>query len=78
VTSHHHGSKISGSQQSFFAEAAICFVERWKKRMGYRFVQSAIVHRKVIHVIFFFVFSDIFARPRFADIQKFCYHGNVT
>ena len=54
VTSHHHGSKISGSQQSFFAETAICVVERWKKRMGYRFVQSAIVHRKVIHVISFF------------------------
>ena len=43
---------------------------------------SAIVHRKVIHVIsflfFFFSFFLTFARPRFADIQKFCYHGNVT
>ena len=40
VTSHHHGSKISGSQQSFFAEtaAAICIVERWKESMGYLFV----------------------------------------
>ena len=56
VTSHHHGSKISGSQQSFFAETAICIVERWKKRMGYRFVRSGIVHMKVIHVTFFPLF----------------------
>ena len=24
----------------------------------------------------FFVFSVIFAGPRFVDIQRFCYHGN--
>ena len=34
----YHGSKISGSQQSFLTEMAICIVERWKKSMGYRFV----------------------------------------
>ena len=40
---------------------------------------SAIMHRKIIHVIFFFVFfSVVFAGPRFVEIQKFCYHGNVT
>ena len=38
VTSHYHGSKVSGSQQSFLTETAICIVERWKKSMGYRFV----------------------------------------
>ena len=41
---------------------------------------SAIMHRKIIHVIFFFrfFFSVVFAGPRFVEIQKFCYHGNVT
>ena len=34
----YHGSKISGSQQSFLTEMAICIVERWKKSMGHRFV----------------------------------------
>ena len=31
---------------------------------------SAMMHRKVIRVIF--------AGPRFVEIQKFCLHGNVT
>ena len=40
---------------------------------------SAIMHRKVIHVIFFsFFFSVVFAGPWFVEMQKFCYHGNVT
>ena len=34
----YHCSKISGSQQSFLTETAICIVEQWKKSMGYRFV----------------------------------------
>ena len=39
---------------------------------------SAIVHNmQVIHDDFL-VFSAIFAGPRFVEIQKFCYHGNVT
>ena len=38
---------------------------------------SAIMHRKVKHVNFVF-FSAILAGPRFVEIQKFCYHGNVT
>ena len=38
MTSHYHGSKVSGSQQSFLTETAIRIVERWKKSMGYRFV----------------------------------------
>ena len=37
VTSCYHGSKISGSQSSFLTETAIFIVERWKKRMHYRF-----------------------------------------
>ena len=37
VTSDYHGSKISGSQQSFLTETVIFIVERWQKSMGYRF-----------------------------------------
>ena len=47
--SRYHASKSSGSQQSFLRETATFIVERWKKRMGYRFVPEAIMHRKVIH-----------------------------
>ena len=37
---------------------------------------SAIMYRKVrVNFVFF---SAIFAGPRSAEIQKFCYHGNVT
>ena len=38
MTSRYHGSRISGSQQSFLTETTICIVERWKKSSGYRFV----------------------------------------
>ena len=36
----YHGSKLSGSQQSFLTETAICIVEQWKKStcMSHRFV----------------------------------------
>ena len=46
VTSHYHGSTTSASEQSFLTEIAISIVKQWKKSMGYRFVLSAIVHRK--------------------------------
>ena len=35
------------------------------------------MHRKDTHVIFI-VFSAIFEGPRFVEIHKFCYYGNVT
>ena len=38
VTSRYHGSKISGSQQSFWTETVVCIVDRLKKRMGCCFV----------------------------------------
>ena len=38
MTSGYHCSKISGLQQAFLTETVICFVERWKKSMGCRFV----------------------------------------
>ena len=37
VTSRYHGSKISGSLQSFLKEKGICISERWKNSMEYRF-----------------------------------------
>ena len=40
VTSSYHGTKISASQQSFVTEMVICIVERWRERMGYRFVSN--------------------------------------
>ena len=49
VTSRYHGSKISGSQQTDRG-ANVIFLR-------------AIIHRIVIHVIFFFRFSAIFAGP---------------
>ena len=65
MTSRYHDSRISGSQQSFLTETTICIVERWKKSNV-----SAIMHRKDI-------FRAILAGPRFVEIQKFGYHGNV-
>ena len=46
----HHGSKISGSEQSFLTETAICIVERSWKSMGYNLLVSAIMPRKVTNV----------------------------
>ena len=37
VSFRYYGSIISRSQESFLTEAAICIIERWKKRMGWRF-----------------------------------------
>ena len=55
VTSSYHGSKISGSQQSFLRKTFICIVERWRKSMGYRFVPEC-NHAPEIHTCQFFRF----------------------
>ena len=47
-------------------------VERWRKIMGCCFVSGK------SYLSFFFTFPVILERPRFVEIQKFCYHGNVT
>ena len=61
VTSSYHGSKISGSQQPFLTEAAICIFEQWKKSMGYRFVPEC-NHAQGNNTCYFsFIFSAIFA-----------------
>ena len=63
VTSHYHGSKISGSQQLllFLTDRTICIVEQWMKSMGYGFVPAAVMYRNVIHVIFFIICRTTFA-----------------
>ena len=83
MTSRYRGSKISGSQQSVMTETAICVVKQWKEIMGYHFVpecnhtQKSCILNCFVFVLFFF-FPAIFAGPRLVEIQKFCYHGNVT
>ena len=46
--------------------------------MGHRFVSESVMHRVVIYVVFSFFFFAIYAGPQFVEIQKFCYHGNMT
>ena len=70
MTSGYHGSKISGAQRRPFA-----LLNAGIKVLASVLFLSAILHRKVIHVIFI---SAIFAGPRFFEIPTFCYHGNVT
>ena len=52
----HHGSKISGSEQSFLTETAICIVERCKISMDYCFVFDCNHERKVMNLNFFVFF----------------------
>ena len=78
VMSHYRSRKISGTQQSFLTEMAICIAERWKKVWVTILFLNAIMHRKVIHVNFFCFFSVILARPQFVEIQKICHYGNMT
>ena len=67
----YHGGKISGTQQSFLTETAICTVKRWKKFTGYRLVPECNNCAQVSHTCpFFFP-----ARPGLVEIQT--YHGNV-
>ena len=74
VTSRYHGSRISGSQQSFLTETAICIVEREKKRMGYSLFLSATMNRRVIHVnsLFVCLSFSIFAGQQFIEIIRSC------
>ena len=52
-----------------------CFFNQWKKNMNYCLVPEC-NHAKKSHTLDFF--SAIFAEPHFVEIQKSCYHGNVT
>ena len=71
VTSCYHGSKISGSQQSFLIETASCIDERLNKSTGYRFVPKC-NHAQKSHACQFFrvFFPAKFAGPQFVEIQK--------
>ena len=52
----YHGSKVSGSEQSFLTETAICIVERCKISMDYCFVPDCSHERKVMNLNFFVFF----------------------
>ena len=68
MTSHYHGSKISGSQQSFLTDRTISIVEQWMKSMGSGFVPAAVMYRNVIHVIFFRYLQDHVRSRNFATM----------
>ena len=70
MTPGYHGSKISGSEQSFLTETAICIVERWKKCMGYRFVPECDYAQESPYMSTFSLFSGTSAGTRFVEIQK--------
>ena len=65
--SSYHGSKLSGSH-SFLAETVICIFERWKEIVGTVLFLSAIITGKS-YMSIFYVFSVIFAGPRFVERQ---------
>ena len=79
VTSGYHGSKISGLHQSFLTETVIC-CRTMEAKYGLpscSWVQSC-TGKSYMSFFFSFFFSVVFAGPRFVEIQKSCYHGNVT
>ena len=53
--SHYHGSKTSGSQQSFLTDTTVCIVEQWMKSIGYGFVPAASMHKKVTRHFFIII-----------------------
>ena len=69
TSSHYHGGKITGSQQSFLTEIAICIVDRWKKSMATRFFAEC-NHAQESHTCQYFRFLAMFAGPRFVEIQQ--------
>ena len=71
MTSSYHGSKISGSEQSFFTRRLLSLSNDGRTSWATFLFLSAIMHRKVIHVNFFLFFPAIFTGQRFVEIQKF-------
>ena len=81
VTSCCHGSKISGSQQHFLDRDGRSFaLSNDAQRYGLPFcslVQSCTGKSNVIFSVVF-VFLPYLKDHSFVEIQKFCYHVNVT
>ena len=72
MTSYYHGSKISGSQQPFLIETAICTVERWKESMGYRF-GTGCNHAQENHTcqfLLFFFLPHLFRSRNWSEQSK--------
>ena len=68
--SHYHGSKTSGSQQSFLTDTTVCIVEQWIKSIGYGFVPAASMHKKVTRHFFYYYLQDhgLFRSRNFATM----------
>ena len=60
MTPRYHGTKLSGSQQSFLKRRLFSLSNGGRKVWATVLFLSAIMHRKVIHVNFFSSFLDIF------------------
>ena len=60
MTPRYHGTKLSGSQQSFLKRRLFSLSNDGRKVWATVLFLSAIMHRKVIHVNFFSSFLDIF------------------
>ena len=73
VTSRCHGSKISGSQQYFLDRDGHLHCRTMEKSMG---KGKSCISISPLFVCFFF--PVILEGPQFVEIQKCCYHGNVT
>ena len=73
----YHGSNIVDLNNLSWQKRHFASSKDWRKEWANVLFASAFMHRKVTHVNFF-IFSTIFAVPRFREMQKFCYHGNVT
>ena len=68
-SSHYHGGKSTGSQQSFLTEMAICIVDRWKKSMATLFFPEC-NHAQESYTSQYFRFLAMFAGARFVEIQQ--------
>ena len=60
MTPRYHGTKLSGSQQSFLKRRLFSLSNDGRKVWATVLFLSAVMHRKVIHVNFFSSFLDIF------------------
>ena len=75
VTLRYHCSKISGS---FLGRDGHLLCRMMEENYGLTFVPQRNRGQESHKCKLFRFFSAIFAEPRFVEIQKFCYHGNVT
>ena len=73
VTSHSHGSKFSGSLQSFLTETVKVRLNDWRKVWA-----TVLFLRAVIHVSFLVFFLPYVQYYSLLRSRKFCYHRKLT